>query len=64
MRPYVEFKQVKKVYHMGEVDIEALDAVFVCKLVENLSIVRVRLGLREVVHSTDAAPPPYHRRRL
>jgi len=29
MRPYVEFKQVKKVYHMGEVDIEALhDATF------------------------------------
>jgi len=29
MRPYVAFKQVKKVYHMGEVDIEALhDATF------------------------------------
>jgi len=29
MRAYVEFKQVKKVYHMGEVDIEALhDATF------------------------------------
>ncbi len=29
MRPYVEFKQVKKIYHMGEVDIEALrDATF------------------------------------
>lgn len=32
MRAYVEFKKVKKVYHMGEVDIEALhDATFEIK---------------------------------